>query len=214
MNYPESLSPSNLSLTAAEHLALAAERLEQESIQLLSGRQAAKFKDLAAIFQVLAVQTQLHRADRAEDGMSRFRKELLPPPRSFYEQALGKLSRPSRGWVKANCPFHQSKSHTSFSIHLDSGAFFCHGCGVKGGGIVDFVKMRDGCDFRVACKTLGCWDEGSKPIKVSTELVPYLTLDFEIDCDCYSVSVKNEPRNYAGRGFAGSTARPGSGWRN
>jgi CHC2-type zinc finger protein len=127
-----------------------------------------------------------------------FRKEFLPPPDSFYRQELGKLSRPSRGWVKANCCFHQSKSHTSFSIHLDSGAFYCHGCGAKGGDIVSFLRQRDGLGFKDACRQLGAWDEGkertSKPLR---RMVPYLVLDFVIDGVEYHASVKDEPRNYA-----------------
>jgi hypothetical protein len=129
--------------------------------------------------------------------MSRFRKELLPPPKSFYEQELGKLSRPNRkGWAMANCPFHPSKSGKSFSVNLNSGGFHCFGCAAKGGDVLAFVRLRDRCDFSAACKTLGCWEDG-KPARVPAELVRYITLDFDIDCDCYSASVKDEPRNYA-----------------
>ena len=40
-----------------------------------------------------------------------FRRELLPAPKPFYESELGPLARPDRkGWAKANCPFHHSKS--------------------------------------------------------------------------------------------------------
>lgn len=88
-----------------------------------------------------------------------FRRELLPPARSFYEKELGKLSRPSRGWVRGRCPFHQSKSGLSFSMNLDSGGFYCHGCQVKGGDLVDFVKLRDRVDFRRAAQLLGAWRE-------------------------------------------------------
>jgi hypothetical protein len=89
---------------------------------------------------------------------NRFRKDLLPPARVFYENALGKLSKPSRGWARGNCPFHDSKSKTSFSVNLDSGGFFCHGCQASGGDIVSFVQKRDGLSFRDACEALGCWD--------------------------------------------------------
>jgi hypothetical protein len=72
-----------------------------------------------------------------------FQPELLPPPRAFYEKELGKLTRPSRGWVRGNCPFHESRSRASFSVNLDSGGFYCFGCEAKGGDILDFVKLRD-----------------------------------------------------------------------
>jgi DNA primase len=86
-----------------------------------------------------------------------FQPELLPPPRAFYEKELGKLRRPSRGWVRGNCPFHESKSRASFSMNLDSGGFFCFGCEVKGGDILDFVKLRDKVDFKRAAQLLGAW---------------------------------------------------------
>jgi len=85
-----------------------------------------------------------------------FQKELLPPPRSFYQAELEKLSRPSRGWAKANCPFHRSKSKTSFSVNIETGNFHCFGC-EKHGDIVDFVMLRHGVDFPTACKMLGAW---------------------------------------------------------
>jgi len=88
-----------------------------------------------------------------------FRRELLPPARSFYERELGKLSRPSRGWVRGRCPFHQSKSGLSFSVNLGSGGFYCFGCDAKGGDVLDFVKLRDRVDFRRAAQLLGAWRE-------------------------------------------------------
>ena len=89
-----------------------------------------------------------------------FIPELIPPARTFYEKELGKLTRPSRGWARANCPFHESKSKTSFSVNLDSGGgFCCFGCGAKGGDPVDFVRLRYKLDFRGACRELGCWRE-------------------------------------------------------
>jgi len=88
-----------------------------------------------------------------------FRRELLPPARSFYERELGKLSRPSRGWARGRCPFHQSKSGISFSINLGSGGFYCFGCEAKGGDIVDFVRLRDRVGFGRAAQLLGAWRE-------------------------------------------------------
>lgn len=86
-----------------------------------------------------------------------FAKQLLPPPRAFYEREIGKLTRPSRGWSRGRCPFHQSKSGTSFSVNFDSGAFHCFGCEAAGSDIVDFVRLRDRVDFKAACKSLGAW---------------------------------------------------------
>ena len=69
---------------------------------------------------------------------SGFDRAALPPPRTFYERELGRLSRLSRGWARGNCPFHKSKSGLSFSVHLDSGGFYCFGSGVKGGDLLAF----------------------------------------------------------------------------
>jgi len=49
-------------------------------------------------------------------GVSYFRRPQL------LREGIGKLSRPSRGWSKANCPFHSSKSKTSFSVNLEAAA--------------------------------------------------------------------------------------------
>jgi hypothetical protein len=88
--------------------------------------------------------------------MNRFLRELLPPALPFFEREIGRLTRPSRGWVRGRCPFHESRSGKSFSVHVD-GHFFCHGCQAKGGDLVAFVQLRDKCDFPTACRTLGCW---------------------------------------------------------
>jgi DNA primase len=87
-----------------------------------------------------------------------FNRSALPPARAFYEQELGKLSRPSRGWSRGRCPFHQSKSGLSFSVNLDTGGFYCFGCDAKGGDVVAFLMRRDGVDFKHACQDLGVWD--------------------------------------------------------
>jgi CHC2 zinc finger len=79
---------------------------------------------------------------------------------------LGKLSRPSRGWLRKNCPFHESKSGLSFWINLASGGFFCHGCEAKGGDVIAFVMLRDKLTFKESCALLGAWDDFS-PLSVA-----------------------------------------------
>ena len=89
---------------------------------------------------------------------NRFDRTQLPPARSFYEKELGKLARPDRrGWAVANCPFHRSKSGRSFSVNLESGAFYCFGCSAKGGDVIAFMRKRYNLSFRGACEQLGCW---------------------------------------------------------
>jgi hypothetical protein len=96
---------------------------------------------------------------------SKFNRDLLPPPRTFYERegySIGKSN--SSGWAmcKGQPPCHKSKSGKSFSINVNHGGFYCHGCGAKG-DIFAYVMMRDGCNFVTAAKVLGCWNENLTP---------------------------------------------------
>jgi hypothetical protein len=90
-----------------------------------------------------------------------FDRAAMPVPRSFYERELGALRRPSRGWAspKAGCPFHASKSKTSFRLNLESGAFRCFGCGAKGGDVLSFARLRYHLDFRQAAGYVGALRE-------------------------------------------------------
>jgi hypothetical protein len=126
----------------------------------------------------------------------RFRKDLLPPTRDFYESELGKLTGPNgKGWALGNCPSHKSKSGKSFSVNVDSGAFHCWGCDARGSDIIDFIRLRDGLSFKEACRQLGCWDEAGKPVKVRPgPLVHHLVIDFTIDgVEYQSDLVRDEP---------------------
>ncbi len=87
-----------------------------------------------------------------------FHEESLPDAYLYFKQELGRLTRPnSKGWALGRCVFHKSKSGKSFSVNIRSGAFHCFGCDARGGGIIDFVKLRDNCDFKSACQSLGAW---------------------------------------------------------
>lgn len=90
-------------------------------------------------------------------AQGRFRPEWLPNPRAFAEKELGRLSKPYRGWVKANCCFHASKSKTSFSLNLQTGGWICWGCDLRG-DMVKFVRLRYHLDFIGAAKYLQAWD--------------------------------------------------------
>lgn len=99
-----------------------------------------------------------------------FNRELLPPTRTFYDREGCSLGRERKDWAQGRCPFHKSKSGRSFSVNIDNGAFHCFGCGVHGGDVISFVRLRDGCDFPTACKTLGIWRNGVAPAE-RTEMV-------------------------------------------
>lgn len=75
----------------------------------------------------------------------------------FYRRELPRLSRPSRGWARTSCPFHQGQNKTAFSVNLKTGAFYCFNCGVKGGDVLDFIRLRDRLSFKQAAQSLGAW---------------------------------------------------------
>jgi CHC2-type zinc finger protein len=129
----------------------------------------------------------------------RFRKDLLPQPRTFYERELGEFRRQdSHGWAKpkAGCPFHPSKSKQSFSVNLRTGGFYCFGCQAKGGDIVAYVMKRDGLGFIDAAKALGAWDDaGGITRHRFTVPVRFLVLEFVIDGAAYRAEVRDNPKN-------------------
>lgn len=85
----------------------------------------------------------------------RFDRSLLPPARLFYEAEMGELARQDRrGWVRASCPFHKSRSRRSFGVNLNGGRFNCFACGA-GGDIAAFVMRKYNLNFRAALLHLG-----------------------------------------------------------
>jgi hypothetical protein len=89
-------------------------------------------------------------------------RSRIESPRTFFprELAPARLSRPnSKHWSSTICPFHKSKSGRSFAVNLDSGAFHCFGCDAHGASLIDFVMLRDHCDFKHAAQVLGIWRE-------------------------------------------------------
>jgi|SRR5215467_2915050 len=107
--------------------------------------------------------------------MTHFDRSALPLPRIFYEQECGKLSRPSRGWARSRCPLHGGDNPTSFSVNLDTGGFFCHACGAKGGDVLEFVRLRYGSSFPDALKRLGI-QTAYRPSRKEAEIEP-LSID-------------------------------------
>jgi DNA primase len=88
-----------------------------------------------------------------------FDRAALPLPQTFFERELGRLGRPNRqGWAAATCPWHKSshKVGRSLAVNLQNGGWICWG-GCGKGDLIGFVRKRDGCDFKTACKTLGAW---------------------------------------------------------
>jgi hypothetical protein len=87
---------------------------------------------------------------------SNFDRVLVPDIRSFLDRELGPLRPAGRGRLACRCPFHNSKSGRSFTVDPERGLWYCFGCQC-GGDLIKFVMRRDGCSFKAACQTLGCW---------------------------------------------------------
>jgi hypothetical protein len=89
---------------------------------------------------------------------SHFDRSSLPPARSFYLREFGTaLSRERRGWAQTKCCFHDGESKTSLALNLTDGHFCCFSCGVKGGDVLAFARLRYRWDFETAAKELGAW---------------------------------------------------------
>jgi DNA primase len=89
---------------------------------------------------------------------SHFDRASLPSARTVYEREFGRaLGRERRGWAQTKCCFHDGKSKTSLSVNLEEGQFCCFKCGVKGGDVVAFMRLRYKLSFVQAAKELGAW---------------------------------------------------------
>jgi len=90
----------------------------------------------------------------------RFRKEQLPPASTFYRAEFGKsLGRPARNWARTTCRLHHGDNPYSFCVNLQTGGYYCHSCGARGGDVVSYVMQRDHITFKDACVLLKCWDD-------------------------------------------------------
>lgn len=79
--------------------------------------------------------------------------KLAVDPVEFFRYELGSTMPPPkrRGWVDGGlCPFHQDRHAGSFKVNVDTGAFICFACGVKGHDIVAFTQRRHGLTFKEA----------------------------------------------------------------
>ena len=85
-----------------------------------------------------------------------FDKDRLPSPLSYYHQHA-RLPMQGKAWRTVLCPFHDD-THASLSIHVDSGGYFCHACGAKGGDVLDFHMQKHGLTFEDAAQELGAWE--------------------------------------------------------
>ena len=88
---------------------------------------------------------------------SKFDRDSLPDPLSYYRGELGRL-RGTGQWRQACCCFHDDH-RPSLSLNIRNGAFRCFACNAKGGSLIDFYMLRYHVDFKQAAKDLGAWRE-------------------------------------------------------
>lgn len=135
---------------------------------------------------------------RRNTPTGRFRPELLPPPRTFYQREFGSaLARERRGWAQTKCCFHDGQSKTSLSLNMVEGHFRCFSCGAHGGDLITFVRLRYRLDFRGACRELGCWDETGKVLQKLKRVVVGrdLVMRYVVDGTEYTASVNDDPKD-------------------
>ncbi len=88
---------------------------------------------------------------------SKFNREKLPSPESFWA-TQGITFKSRKGWLMAKCIFHDD-NHASLGINTETGGFFCHACGAKGGDVLSAYRLLVNCDFVTAAKALGAWEK-------------------------------------------------------
>lgn len=89
-------------------------------------------------------------------------KASLPPVLFYLNELPGLEPRRESGWIDGGlCPFHEDRHAGSFKINLGSGAFHCFSCGVAGGDVIAFYRLKYCCDFMTALRDLegraGIW---------------------------------------------------------
>ena len=87
---------------------------------------------------------------------SAFRRDLLPSSNKYYLQQ-GLVFIGGGKWRSCICPFHKDKV-LNLRVHLESGAFRCMACGVHGGDVLAFHKLRYELNFSDAARDLGAWE--------------------------------------------------------
>lgn len=93
-----------------------------------------------------------------------FVRDRLPEPHAFFEAEGLTFIGPRGKWRTTTCEFHGGSD--SMRANMESGAWVCMSCGVKGGDVLAYRMQISGCDFVQACKELGAWEESDRPSRV------------------------------------------------
>ena len=89
-----------------------------------------------------------------------FDRQALPEPESYFENT-GLILQGRGKWRTATCHFHGGR--TTMRVNLESGAWVCMSCAVKGGDVLAYEMQTTGADFMNAARALGAWiDDGRR----------------------------------------------------
>ena len=92
--------------------------------------------------------------------MGEFIKDSLPDSVSYFESE--NLTLKGKGkWRTTSCTFHGGSD--SMRINLETGAWVCMSCGVKGGDVLGYHMQAHGLEFIDAAKALDCWVDDGRP---------------------------------------------------
>ena len=85
-------------------------------------------------------------------------RSSLPSPLSYLASAGLRIGKRSGSWISICCPIHKggAEKNPSMSVEANTGGFFCHTCGIKGGDIVALHRLiHPNLGFREAVADLG-----------------------------------------------------------
>ena len=94
-------------------------------------------------------------ADRTYPKLDR---RSLPSPLSYLASAGIRIGKRGGDWIGVCCPIHKggAEKNPSMSVEVNTGGFFCHSCGIKGGDIVALHRLiHPNLGFREAVADLG-----------------------------------------------------------
>lgn len=89
-----------------------------------------------------------------------FNREMLPEPQGYFENT-GMVLQGRGKWRSTACTFHGGTS--SMRVNLETGAWVCMSCAVKGGDVLAYEMQVTGAEFVEACKALGAWIDDGRP---------------------------------------------------
>jgi phage/plasmid primase-like uncharacterized protein len=92
--------------------------------------------------------------------MSEFIRDRLPDPIDYFDLEGVPLRGPGR-WKTGPCHFHGGSD--SLRVNVQSGAWVCMNCQMKGGDVLAYCMQRHDIGFVEAARALGAYIDDDKP---------------------------------------------------